>query len=97
MPFEKGKSGNPHGKPTGAKSFRTKQWEALHESIVGEHAEQFNLLMNDLWNDSELKNRITAGEMYLQVLEYFKPKHARVSMVGEEGAAPIQIVISDKV
>jgi len=97
MPFEKGKSGNPTGKPVGAKSTKTKQWEALHESIVGEHADNFNSLMNELWTDEDIKNRIQAGEFYLQILEYFKPKQARVAMVGEEGTAPISIVISDMV
>jgi len=42
MPFEKGQSGNPNGKPKGAKSEKTKQWEELHESIVGVHADKFN-------------------------------------------------------
>ncbi len=28
MPFEKGKSGNPNGKPPGAKGQKTLQWEA---------------------------------------------------------------------
>jgi len=42
MPFEKGKSGNPNGKPLGAKGQKTLQWEALGESITGQQAEQFN-------------------------------------------------------
>ena len=35
MPFEKGKSGNPNGKPIGAKGQKTLQWEALGEAITG--------------------------------------------------------------
>jgi len=36
-----------------------------------------------------------ASELYLKTLEYFKPKQARQTIVGE-GDSPVQIIISDK-
>jgi len=61
MPFKKG---NQEAKKKGP-HLKTKQWEALHESIIGEHADNFNALMNELWTDEDIKNRIQAGEFYL--------------------------------
>ena len=87
-PFEKG---NP-GKPVGAKSERVKQWEALAESIIGEQADKFREHLNQMWESPEPDDRTQAAELYLKTLEYFKPKHARVTMAGDADA-PIQIII----
>lgn len=95
MPFEKGKSGNPDGKPKGAKGVKTLQWEALGESITGQQAEKFNAFLDKLWNSRDDQDKMIASELYLKTLEYFKPKQARQTIVGE-GDAPVQIVISDK-
>jgi len=61
--------GNP-GKPKGAKSARGKQWEALGESIRETHTERFNLALTKMEDEDFC-------EMYLKVLEYFKPKLSR--------------------
>jgi hypothetical protein len=95
MPFEKGKSGNPTGKPIGAKAQRTLQWEALGESITGQQAEKFNDFLDKLWNSRNDEDKMIASELYLKTLEYFKPKQARQTIVGE-GDSPVQIIISDK-
>jgi hypothetical protein len=95
MPFEKGQSGNPNGKPKGAKSEKTLQWEALGESITGQQAEQFNAFLNKLWSSRQDEDKMIASELYLKTLEYFKPKQARNTIVGDADA-PVQIIISDK-
>ncbi len=95
MPFEKGQSGNPNGKPKGAKSEKTKQWEELHESIVGVHADKFNSILQQ-WADSyDPDEQAQFVDAYMKILEYFKPKQARQTIVGE-GDSPVQIIISDK-
>ena len=95
MAFEKGKSGNPNGRPHGAKSEKTLQWEQLGESITGQQAEKFNAFLDKLWASRDDQDKMIASELYLKTLEYFKPKQARQTIVGE-GDAPVQIVISDK-
>ena len=85
------KPGNP-GKPRGAKSERGKQWEALADSIIGEQADQFRAHMNALWESGDIKLQHMAAELYLQTLEYFKPKQARVTHAGDADA-PVQIII----
>lgn len=87
MKFEKGNK----GKPKGAKSERTKQWEALAETITGQHAELFNDTLLTFLSSPKEQTRQRGCELYLQALEYFKPKQARIQHTGENGGA-IQIV-----
>lgn len=70
--------GNP-GKPKGATSYRTRQWEALGDAITTKHTERFNRLMEKAKDDQFLS-------LYLQTLEYFKPKLGRTEHTGEGGA-----------
>jgi hypothetical protein len=95
MPFEKGKSGNPNGKPVGAKGQMTLQWEALGDSITGHQAEQFNAFLDKLWSSRNDEDKMIASELYLKTLEYFKPKQARTVHAGDNDA-PVNIIISDK-
>ena len=94
---EQGRLKKGHGglKPVGAKSEKTKQWESLGESITGQQAEQFNAFLDKLWNSRNDEDKMIASELYLKTLEYFKPKQARNTIVGDVDA-PVQIIISDK-
>lgn len=87
--------GNP-GRPPGSKNVRTKQWEALHESIIGEQSDKFNAFLNDLWSRGDFDEQVMAAELYLKVLEYFKPKQARQIIAGDN-EAPLTITISEAI
>ena len=94
MPFVKGQSGNPKGKPVGAIGEKTKQWDALGEAIMGRQAEKFNNYLDELW-DGNKNDKAMASELYLKCLEYFKPKQARTE-VKQEGVQQMEIVIKRK-
>lgn len=95
MGLPKGQTNNSSGRPIGSKNKRTEQWEALGESITGQQAEQFNAFLDKLWSSRNDEDKMIASELYLKTLEYFKPKQARQTIVGE-GDSPVQIIISDK-
>ena len=68
--WQKGVSGNPNGRGKGVVSQKTAQWNALHDSIVNEHTLTFNQCMKDL----SKSDPIIFMRMYLEVLNYFKPR-----------------------
>lgn len=96
MGLPKGQTNNSSGRPVGSKNKRTEQWEALGESITGQQAEKFNDFLDKLWSSRNDEDKMIASELYLKTLEYFKPKQARQTIVGE-GHSPVQIIISDKI
>jgi hypothetical protein len=80
-PFAKG---NP-GKPKGAISHRLQLWEALGAYVVNEGAERAMEVLATLDDETFL-------EQYMKMLEYFKPKQARVTHAGD-AEAPVQIIV----
>jgi hypothetical protein len=88
MPFKPGKSGNPEGRPHGAKSEKTKQWEDLGEALLTRHAERANKIMETMPDDKFLDN-------YGKLLEYFKPKQARTE-IKQEGTQQVEVIITRK-
>lgn len=95
MAFQKGKSGNPVGKKKGVKARKTLEWEALGESISEKQAGQFNAFLSTLWKSDLQKDKILASELFLNALEYFKPKQAR-TVVQNEGVSTIEVVVRRK-
>jgi|14BtaG_2_1085337.scaffolds.fasta_scaffold77237_2 hypothetical protein len=80
MPFEKGQSGNPSGRPKGSKSPHAMQWERLSSAIVGIHADRFNQELQGL----EGKDFIDA---YTKILKWFKPTLTSIEATGANGEA----------
>ena len=85
MKFKKGQSGNASGRPKGAKGAKTQAWEELGEFFTKEGAETAIKIINKygevaLKEDGEID--FPKAEKYLlhysNLLEYFKPKQARV-------------------
>lgn len=97
----KGTTNNPNGRPIGSKNERTAQWDALAESIVGIHADNFNNIMKADYVDAmehedeeimmNARSRYTNN--YIKIMEFFKPKQARTTIVGDEQSAPVQIIV----
>lgn len=85
--FKKGESGNPNGRPKGTVSERLKMWEALGEYVVTQGAERAMAALHAMDDEEFLKN-------YLTMLEYFKPKQARVTHAGDE-SSPVIIQIPE--
>jgi hypothetical protein len=88
MAFKKGESGNPTGRPNGAVNKRTEMWNQLGEYVVTSGAQRAMTILGDMDDEDFL-------HYYLTMLEYFKPKQARQTIVGESDA-PVQIIINDK-
>ena len=88
MPFEKGISGNPSGRPQGAVSDKVRMWNELGEWFVQEGADKCMRIMNDMEDEEYIKH-------YTALLEYFKPKQARITHSGDEKAPVIIQVHSD--
>jgi hypothetical protein len=95
MGLPKGRTNNPSGRTVGTKNEKTLQWEALGESITGCHAENFNKIIKDFMQSGDPDLMQVGAQLYLQACEYFKPKQARVSHIGEADASPINIIIQD--
>ena len=73
----KGFQNGNKGKPKGVKHKKTLQWEALSESLTGDQSDKFSMLMNKLW-DGTIQEQLQAAELYIKMVEYFKPKQSRV-------------------
>ena len=54
----------------GVKNEKTKQWEALGDAIINQHAERFNKVLEEL----DPKDFVTA---YTSILQYFQPKRTQ--------------------
>ena len=96
MGLPKGRTNNPGGRTVGSKNEKTIQWENFGDSITGKLAEGYDVLMKQLL-DRAIAGDDDAVEIYLnnyaKMCEYFKPKHARTTIVGDNDSSPVQIVI----
>jgi len=86
--FEKGKSGNPNGRPVGSVSDKVRMWNDLGDWFIQEGAAKCMRIMNDMEDEEYIKH-------YTALLEYFKPKQARITHSGDEKAPVIIQVHSD--
>lgn len=78
MAFTKGNKVG-RGRPKGSKNERTQQWEELGEAVISKHTERFNRILGSAKDDQFVA-------LYLQTLEYFRPKLGRTEHTGKDGA-----------
>jgi len=72
-PFTKG---NKYGSKKG-RHRKTKEWEALGDSIITKHAERFNSILDEADDD-------TFARLFIDTLEYFKPKLQRTELKADD-------------
>lgn len=70
--------GNP-GRPKGTKNAKTLQWEELGKQITEANTAKFNGLLGRLWDSPDIGDQVKAAELFLKLVEYFKPKLQRVN------------------
>lgn len=70
--------GNP-GRAKGSKNVRTLQWEELGKEIAEVNAGRFNELLSRLWDSPDLSDQLRAADLFLKMVEFFKPKLQRIS------------------
>jgi hypothetical protein len=78
MPFQKGRK-KTGGKVKGTPNQKTLQWEALGEAIATTHTDRFNSILASSTDEVFV-------HLYLNSLEYFKPKLSRAEHTGKDGA-----------
>lgn len=75
------------GKVKGSKNLKSIQWEDLGYSLLTNHSERANHILANCDDDVFLDN-------YTKLLEYFKPKQARVEMKAE-GNITVEFIRKD--
>ncbi|MFT3884645.1 MAG: hypothetical protein QM724_04220 [Flavobacteriales bacterium] len=68
--------GNP-GRRKGSKNHRTMQWKEFGDALLNNHAGKFSDVLDGLWASEDPADRVKAAELFLKLLEYFKPKMKR--------------------
>lgn len=91
--FQKGHS---LGKKPGTRSQKAKDWDTLRELILGHHTEQFNRVMDELWDSSKVSEKKLAAHMFVQILKFFKPQMASIAIEEVPKKLTIEIVKADK-
>lgn len=67
------------GRQPGSKNRKTLEWEALGQAVIAKHTARFNRILGSAKDDQFVG-------LYLQTLEYFKPKLGRTEHTGKDGA-----------
>ena len=89
MGLKKGHTNNPDGRPKGAKSKRTIEWEELGEAIITKHSKRFNEILAEADDEQFAKH-------YKDILNYFKPKINHNTNDNHNTHEPIQIEIIER-
>lgn len=79
-------SNNPNGRPKGSKNKKTKEWETLRETLLSQHTERFIHLLDKMDDDQFVRT-------YLKLLEYFRPKIARIQPENDNNEPAIKTLV----
>lgn len=80
----KGVINNPNGRPVGSLNKRTLEWEEFGKDFVADALPKVAQFINECMDSRDEDLRFKASSLALDVLEYFKPKQARITHAGDE-------------
>ncbi len=86
MPFKEGESGNPNGRPVGAKSKKTLEWEQFGKEFLAGAMPKFAQIVDDWMDSDDADLQYKAMGLTRDMIEYFKPKLSRTQLSGDEGS-----------
>jgi len=95
MGLQKGMTNNPNGRPLGSLNQKTLEWEEFGRTFVAEALPKVAIFINECMDSRDEDLKFKASALTLDVLEYFKPKQARVTMAGDSKAPVVIQVHSD--
>ncbi len=81
MAFKPGESGNPAGKPKGAKNHTTRAIKEAYQKLTEDNLQNMSLWLGQIAADSPEK----AMTLMLQLSEYVIPKMSRQEVTGSDG------------
>jgi hypothetical protein len=91
----KGIINNPNGRPLGSLNKKTLEWEEFGKDFVADALPKVAKFINECMDSRDEDLKFKAAGLTLDVLEYFKPKQARITHSGDEKAPVIIQVHSD--
>ncbi len=80
MPFEKGESGNPNGRPKGSKNRSTKDMKKALSQLIDDNLDNMSDWLAEMAKDDPK----AAFQCMLSLMEFHMPKMSRVTWVGEK-------------
>lgn len=80
MPFEKGQSGNPNGRPVGAKNKSSKQVRQAISFFIDDNIDNLQGWINQIAKDDPR----SAFQCVIQLLEFGLPKLRRETIIEEK-------------
>jgi len=83
MPFKKGESGNPAGKPKGTISKKTEIWNEIGEWFANDGLDKYKDKVMEMLDSSSDVKCLEGMKRYEALLEYFKPKLSRTEVKAE--------------
>ena len=86
---------NPNGRPLGSLNQKTLEWDEFGKSFVAEALPKVAAFINECMDSKDEYLKFRAASLALDVLEYFKPKQARITHTGDDKAPVIIQVHSD--
>lgn len=79
--FKKGQSGNPSGRPKGAKNIKTEAIREAYQKLTEDNLENMSLWLADIAADNPEK----AMQLMINLSEFIIPKLARTELTGNDG------------